>query len=494
MTPAEAQLERENLYHHSKPFVERIENCIQRYRAKRKLDEFRNHVFSKYLSLGGINSCVKQYTSGIGRDDALDYDKDDHRLANARDWITTESGKDLEDFKSKFFNPSAPKDWWTVDFKAIAAAFLSTTAPYHFGIEPERVDTYCTVVHNFLNYVLMHSVCPEYTADIIQAQKICQAAKLQLCGIRLLASELPGKFNRALSLISGGYHAKTWMPKKYSGVNFMSHAQAWATFLAGFRIIGNDDQIEAIDEVYRSAGGAPVSFRLVKTEKIFLEVVKRVFPTPEVRDAFYSIKVPKDIEEEDGAQPLTQTPVELTRVEAATIVDCDGYDDYVVLMEPLGTLRCVEWTSPLKDDDCIDMTPREAAARAARPPPAKRTFSLWMNQDVMALCFEGLKFEANLHTIVLGKNASGEDVHFTYLDHSGLLHPSFYTVVENESMEKWKKPTFNERPAPNVDDAFVRDVGIGGVGRPSGLSELDREHARLDKFFDAPSDEVKVAA
>ena len=51
VTPAEYEEELNDLYHHSRSFIERIQQCIQRYRARRSLDSERAHYFSVYIHL-----------------------------------------------------------------------------------------------------------------------------------------------------------------------------------------------------------------------------------------------------------------------------------------------------------------------------------------------------------------------------------------------------------------------------------------------------------
>src|SRR5690606_25278900 len=73
MTPAEYNEERDVIYPWHRPFVDRIEECIQRYRARRRLSSDREYLFSRYLLLGGIDASVRQFqsTRTIG-DDILD--------------------------------------------------------------------------------------------------------------------------------------------------------------------------------------------------------------------------------------------------------------------------------------------------------------------------------------------------------------------------------------------------------------------------------------
>lgn len=94
----------------------RIEDCIQRYRARRRLDNDRTNIFNKYLALGGIDTSPRQFQGGskIDLDGAT---SSEIREAMASD-VIHRAGND-----SRFYNPNHPEHW-DVDFAGIAAGFL----------------------------------------------------------------------------------------------------------------------------------------------------------------------------------------------------------------------------------------------------------------------------------------------------------------------------------------------------------------------------------
>lgn len=63
------------------------------------------------------------------------------------------------------------------------------------------------MIQNFLNYVLTHSVCPEYTKEILEARRICTLAQNELCAIRRLSVDFPGDYNKSASTLFSGYHS-----------------------------------------------------------------------------------------------------------------------------------------------------------------------------------------------------------------------------------------------------------------------------------------------
>lgn len=85
--------------------------------------------------------------------------------------------------------------------------FRSHTFSRRFGFETEaEIKQVCAVIRNFLNYILSHGVCPEYTKDVLAARKICDTAEKELWAIRQLQPLLPGDFNVAASTLYGGHY------------------------------------------------------------------------------------------------------------------------------------------------------------------------------------------------------------------------------------------------------------------------------------------------
>lgn len=63
--------------------------------------------------------------------------------------------------------------------------------------DPMLIEMAADLVKNFLNYVLMQDVCPEYTTNILAARHICDIAPVELRYTHELTLELPGGFNCA---------------------------------------------------------------------------------------------------------------------------------------------------------------------------------------------------------------------------------------------------------------------------------------------------------
>jgi hypothetical protein len=112
------------------------------------------------------------------------------------------------------------------------------------SLESEAETKLCSmVIRNFLNYVLQHEVCPEYTEDIMAARKICGVAERELWAMKNLSIKLPGGFNIALSTIFGGHYRSTylaedhWEPRNYCNRAVQDMASARLVFDKGVQYL-----------------------------------------------------------------------------------------------------------------------------------------------------------------------------------------------------------------------------------------------------------------
>lgn len=98
--------------------ISRIQTCIQRYRARRKLDALKANIFTKYLVLGGIEATGKAFTGGILDEETLEQCTAEEIAAlQATDFVRSGTTN------AKYYDPAKP-DGWVVDFEGIAKGFL----------------------------------------------------------------------------------------------------------------------------------------------------------------------------------------------------------------------------------------------------------------------------------------------------------------------------------------------------------------------------------
>lgn len=106
-TPQEAA-EEDALYDLDKPFVERIEIAIQRFKQKRRMHQRYAHVFDELMRFGGVENGPRMY-QGLSRQEIADMDVEERVRALATHSVPW----DRSDEKK-----------WVVDFVNVAQAFL----------------------------------------------------------------------------------------------------------------------------------------------------------------------------------------------------------------------------------------------------------------------------------------------------------------------------------------------------------------------------------
>ncbi|WYZ46069.1 hypothetical protein EsH8_IX_000294 [Colletotrichum jinshuiense] len=190
MTAAEAKEEQENIYHPDLPFVDRIQACIQRFRARRRLGAS-GELFNRYLFLGGIDSTPRMFGGNIDHD-MQDMTPEEKRNATAIDVVHTSGGG------SRFFNADDP-DGWDVDFAGVVEGFCSENLPIITAWDYQHMGKTIGLLENFLTYILQHDVCPEYSDNVKEALRVCQKAKRDLPLTHQALLQFPGEFNLALS-------------------------------------------------------------------------------------------------------------------------------------------------------------------------------------------------------------------------------------------------------------------------------------------------------
>ncbi|KAI0196013.1 Argonaute complex, subunit Arb1, partial [Xylaria flabelliformis] len=189
----------------------RIEECIQRFRARRRLDSQRSAMFNKYLFLGGIDTSQRQFTGMANDRDAMaGADTEQIRAMTAVDSVGGTS--------TRFYDGGNSEDW-EVDFEAVVKGFLSRSIIDWYMFDKEAIQLAANLVKNFLNYVLMQDACPEFKNNIISARNICDIAPTELRYVRELMYQLPGTFNlTACSLFCEGGAKNTDEDKNYEAL------------------------------------------------------------------------------------------------------------------------------------------------------------------------------------------------------------------------------------------------------------------------------------
>ena len=285
---------------------------------------------------------------------------------------------------------------------AILHIYRSSRLPQCFETSTEyQVKYWVAVIRNFLNYILHHDVCPEYNDQINAARETCNIAEKELWSVTQASRLLPGDFNRSCSVVFGGCYQKTYVgdqdwtdaPDIRQSVNV---DRARKIFLAGLAAQGNSDVFQTYN-------------KHVSENKACVE---------EVLNTGLEI-------------------VELERADNEILKFYHAKDNPVKGCTPLGKVKVKTWYEPDTQPD--DLTEEEEQERQPEP---IHTYQLWLEDDIMAKLFVGMKLSGTLRKLSFGPY---------FLDSVHGIHCSFYSVLPNELMLGWREHVYLP-PRPKQTD------------------------------------------
>lgn len=287
-----------------------------------------------------------------------------------------------------------------VTFSFLASNFHSSyRIPRMFSIDHEKeIKLYSHVIRNFLNYVLHHHVCPEYTEDLMAARKVCDLAEKELWAIRQLQSKLPGDFNVASSTLHGGRY-KEYRLRAQAWAMDDSDSQDYASLNRGF----TDAEAERIFKTAIAFAG---------DDELFLKAMK-----PDIHIAKTARKFFEVVE--------VERPSLNTIAQYASVKNLKGEMGYI---KALGVVRFKAWEGPGFEPE--DFTDDEDAGAEVEGENATLE-SFWLEDDILELFFIGLKLEVEVNELNTG---------IKFFDTVLGLYCSFHTYLPNEKMIYWKEP------------------------------------------------------
>jgi hypothetical protein len=274
----------------------------------------------------------------------------------------------------------------------------------HFSFTTEQsIKTLCGVIRNFLNYVLRHGVCPEYTADIMAARVICDLAEKELMAMECLRGKLPGPFNSTASHLYGNM------------------------FLCGYL---GDSKIDTTEERFarneKLQAQAARWDRIIKTGVAF-EGTLKMFDAVETGDVHLLKSTPKryvDVVHIDRASP--------DMIKKYSVLE--DHEGNVGNLLPLGKVHIKAWEGP--GHFTPDITEEEENTPATYVEPVIET--LWIEDNILEHFFLGMKMEVETTEL---------DIGLTFLEEVHGFFCSFYTVLPNEKMlDNWKEPGKTNSP------------------------------------------------
>ncbi|KAJ4300082.1 hypothetical protein N0V88_002751 [Collariella sp. IMI 366227] len=395
MTPAEHKEEKDVLYPSHRPFNDRIEECIQRYRARRRLDPEREQLFSRYLMLGGIDSTVRQFqsTAKIGNDVLKDASKAILREMTADD-VIQRGGADNNN--PRFYNPNYPEHW-DVDFTAVAAGFVSEHLPKMVGYRIDDFQLGVEVVLNFLKYVDRHEVCPEYADDLKNAQAVCYKALEETSATVKLMELLPGAFNASLSIL---YCA--------TAKNEPEELETGPVWESSFPITDTkpDPKLAKLTSaatltiLYSPERYPPTTtWSIISTTELTYEVLSITLPTPAITAKYTAIN--SHLTNTADIQPcgtITTCPVLI----------CDGWDN---------------------------------STNATIPSHLNKETEFVLEEEMLKLLEVGMKLPMTVCTLNNG---------LQFIKGVKEVRPTYYVFLPQELMFRYKEPVLTDRPAPSI--------------------------------------------
>ncbi|KAF2645421.1 hypothetical protein P280DRAFT_513328 [Massarina eburnea CBS 473.64] len=419
ITPDEAKDE-EAMYDPDKSFLERIEIAIQRFKQKRRMHEIYANVFNKWMKFGGVE-CSQRMFGGLSKHDIAAMDKEEIAVATATHNVPWDRGDEKQ---------------WVTDFVGVGEAFMSSFFPDHYGFAPSQIQNGCKVLRSFYNYLLYHSVCPEYNDDLKKARDFCNVAEAELPKINNAGLALPGPFNTAASTIFGGSKAGTYIGDKEwacqlrkegmdLGDTGVMDEEARITFVTGVTILGTDEQ-EAMLHTKQ--------YKVLKDESFALEVVSITPSTTDTREMYSE-------QNKTWASKLR--------------------------LEPLGVLACR--SIHLGDRNEYDLPKDKYPEGCFAKMEAGKEFAFWVEDRVLQECFAGMKMHARILTLEGG---------ITILDEVTHVMCSFYRWLPNELLMASRSPK----------EVVVRKK-VGDDEEVDGKDQGDEGQVEGSKFADDGSDE-----
>lgn len=288
--------------------------------------------------------------------------------------------------------------------------------PRHADIHDDNVQA-AELINNFLSYLQLHDVCPEYNTQIVEARAICDAAPSALRKASGLYRELMGTFNTAAKYLfcDGGAHNVYTSP----GVNEQGVKQ--------------DESVDKTCDI--------------DTEKL------------DPYDQFLIFRLSVIAAANDMKHPIVDKDPQDIQIEATK---AETYE--VISVHRRGQKEMAMWDSQLAQSDLQGkvkamgtMTLRPSIIEHAYsnvPHPWQIDFStastetFIIDNDVLQDVERGMKMHLEVCRLNIGT---------AFIKKVLDVRVNFDVLLPQTLMLHWKDPTPNDRPAPSVNDPDVHD-------------------------------------
>lgn len=294
------------------------------------------------------------------------------------------------------------------------------------------------VVNNFLRYLQIHDVCPEYDEDIKEARQICDKAHTELPNLLRALSLMPGQFNLACAKLfcKGAEHTASHDGldplAAITNKDWDAEAIFRTTVALQDRVIGS--------KAMQMAQADMDSIHIVNTREAELEITKMVWPSPELREryaeAIAEAEAKVDAEKKAvGAQPGSDG----ADSKSSPKPDANGDADADVVNDNIIKRAGVVITKHYRIEEGVANQPLSTEDELA----ARGRDAIFLDSDIMDLLCPGMKLRVVMHELNC-------DLNFVSVVKE--LLPSFYTFLPQELMADWKEPRPNEREGPSVEN------------------------------------------
>lgn len=336
----------------------------------------------------------------------------ERREATARDAVYATDAAGDRWYNGDFEN-------WSVDFKGVAAGFLSISLVQMTGWEHDEMDIAIGVVENFLRYVLQHDVCPEHDRDVKGALEVCADARMEWPMVHRLQGLLPGSFNLAASKFFPVAEGVAMLGEKdgetgtdlasYSGLKPRSDKGNPKTLLlTSLALMGNMELVQQLSQPGR---------QVVAEFECTLQIVKIDLPAEDIINRFKAIRLDDSDPESDSKINLRLQAIGKVILKPATIED--------------------EFDHPF----------------VKTPATGQKKMSLFFDLNILRQMKPGMKM-----TLVLRQLDNG----IRFVKELVSVVPTFYTFLPQELMRYYKPPRENDRPGPSIHTINAENGGEGG--------------------------------
>lgn len=282
------------------------------------------------------------------------------------------------------------------------------------------------LLHNFLSYLQMHDVCPEYNSQIMSAKAACGMAPTELTQARELFHELRDSFNTAAKFL----------------------------FCDGGVFEANNPSTIYGTTVVEDVEGFPGQDAAMRTKKLdpFTQLVIFRLTIMDVN------KDTKHLAAEDDPRHIH---VESTKIQIYQVISAhrrkrkekamlekllkeQGLDGKV---KPAGSMIL----RPSMIEHAYSNVPRADEIDSSKEP----TERFIVDDDVLTKVQPGMKMQLEVCKLNIG---------IVFIKNVLNVRVTFDTLLPQSLMLTWKDPVDNERPAPSVDNPASEETPMGADG------------------------------